>query len=78
MRLTSLQLFEITGYERRKAQAKWFLQFLAVDIPSDRLGVILTDSAWQKLLDKRLGLGILESPNLEKPRPKIRPKDSKS
>lgn len=77
MRLTSLQLIEITGYERRKAQAKWFLQYLAVELPADKQGVILTDSAWHKLLDKRLGLGasLPQDPNI--PRPKIRPKDNK-
>jgi len=45
-------------------------QYLGVDVPYDRFGPILTEQAYEKLLEKRLGLGASLSTS-EKPRPSV-------
>ena len=70
MRLTTERLIEITHLQRKSAQVAWFRQHLGVDVPCDRFGPILTDTAYEKLLEKRLGLGASLS-TLEKPRPTV-------
>ena len=70
MRLSAERLSEITRLKRKSAQVAWFRQYLGVDVPCDRFGPILTDAAYEKLLEKRLGLGAsLATP--EKPRPTV-------
>lgn len=71
MRLTFERLYEITGLKRKSAQANWFRMYLSVEVPTDRTGVIMTDTAYQKLLEKRLGIG--ESLSLSKNRPALKP-----
>ena len=56
MRLTAERLTEITHLTRKSAQVAWFRQYLGVDVPYDRFGPILTDTAYEKLLEKKLGL----------------------
>lgn len=56
MRLSPQQINEITGYSRKSAQAAWFRNHLAIEIPCDHRGPILTDEAYEKLLEKRLGI----------------------
>lgn len=56
MRLTAERLTEITRLTRKSAQVAWFRQYLGVDVPCDRFGPILTDTAYEKLLEKKLGL----------------------
>ena len=56
MRLNSERLTEITHLTRKSAQVAWFRQYLGVDVPCDRFGPILTDTAYEKLLEKKLGL----------------------
>ncbi len=56
MRLTTERLTEITHLTRKSAQVAWFRQYLGVDVPCDRFGPILTDTAYEKLLEKKLGL----------------------
>ena len=56
MRLTAERLTEITHLTRKSAQVAWFRQYLGVDVPCDRFGPILTDTAYEKLLEKKLGL----------------------
>lgn len=70
MRLNSERLFEITHLKRKSAQVAWFRQYLAVDVPCDKFGPILTDTAYEKLLEKRLGLGASLA-TLEKQRPTV-------
>jgi len=55
MRLSAERLNEITHLKRKSAQVAWFRQHLGVNVPCDRFGPILTDSAYEKLLEKRLG-----------------------
>jgi hypothetical protein len=56
MRLNKAQLFSITNRERRSSQVKWFKDFLNIDVPSDRLGPIITAAAYEDLVKKRLGV----------------------
>ena len=70
MRLTAERLTEITRLKRKSAQVAWFRQYLGVDVPCDRFGPILTDTAYEKLLEKRLGIGASLA-TTEKPRPTI-------
>jgi len=72
MRLTLDRLVEITGLKRKTAQARWFRIYLSVDVPMDRIGIIMTDTAYEKLLEKRLGLGASLLSH-EKNRPSLRP-----
>lgn len=68
MRIPPDKLEEITGgLKRKSAQVKWFRLYLGVDVPYDRFGVIMTDSAYEKLLEKRLGLGASLSSNEKRP-----------
>lgn len=69
MRLTPECIAEITGYTRKSAQVRWFRAHLGADVPFDRDGPILTDSAYEKLLEKKLG--ILPSSTEAKPRPQL-------
>lgn len=66
------RLVEITGLKRKTAQARWFRIYLSVDVPMDRIGIIMTDTAYEKLLEKRLGLGASLLSH-EKNRPSLRP-----
>lgn len=68
MRLSRVQLKEITGYQRRSAQAAWFMRHLGVTVPCDDQGPIITEAAYQALLDRKLGLRPAQE---EKARPKI-------
>jgi hypothetical protein len=70
MRLSYESIVEITHLTRKSAQVAWFRQHLGVDVPHDRFGPILTDTAYEKLLEKRLGLGTSLATN-EKPRPTV-------
>lgn len=56
MRLTAERLAEITHLTRKSSQVAWFRQYLGVDVPCDRFGPILTDTTYEKLLEKKLGL----------------------
>ncbi|MBX9725073.1 MAG: DUF4224 domain-containing protein [Candidatus Obscuribacterales bacterium] len=78
MRLTPDMLYQITRLKRKGAQVKWFKLHLGADVPRDHAGAILTDAAYQKLVEKRLGLAP-ELPNsLQKTRPSIRLVDKKA
>lgn len=57
MRLNRSQLLDITGYKRQSSQAEWFSRHLGVTVPCDEKGPIITESAYQALVDKKLGLG---------------------
>ncbi|MER2518589.1 MAG: DUF4224 domain-containing protein [Candidatus Accumulibacter phosphatis] len=56
MRLSPETLYVVTGRKQRTAQARWFMKFMGADVPCDERGPILTESAYQQLLLKRLGL----------------------
>lgn len=78
MRLKPEVLHQITGCKRKSAQVKWFRLHLGAEVPHDRFGAILTDTSYEKLLEKRLGLAP-ELPNsLQKTRPSIRLVDKKA
>lgn len=72
MRLSPETLHDITGRKQRTAQARWFREFMSVDVPCDERGPILTEAAYQQLLLKRLG--ILHEPGAQaaRPRPAVR------
>ena len=67
MRLTAEKIAEITHLKRKSAQVEWFRQHLGVDVPCDRFGPIMTDTAYEKLLEKRLGLGVASSESRNTP-----------
>lgn len=71
MRLSSERIAEITHLTQKSAQKKWFFQHLGVAVPTDRFGPILTDTIFEKLLEKRLGIGASLATE-DKPRPKLR------
>lgn len=56
MRLSQDELANITGRKRKSSQVKWFKDFLNIDIPADIKGPILTASAYEDLVKKRLGV----------------------
>lgn len=67
MRLTSERLREITGLKFKKSQTAWFLLHLGVEVPCDRIGPIVSEEAFEKLLEKRLGLTPSHSNNEIRP-----------
>lgn len=50
------RLEKITGKEQPCAQARWFKTYFGVDVGYDRLGAIITDSAFDALVFRKLGL----------------------
>jgi len=56
MRLSPDRLAEITGHKRPRAQAAWFRDYLAANVPCDRVGPFLSESAYEALLARALGL----------------------
>lgn len=56
MRLTKDQLYSITNRRRLSSQVKWFKDFLNIEVPSDRMGPIMTEAAYEDLVKKRLGV----------------------
>lgn len=58
MRLNAEKLFEITGLKKPSAQAKWFRDKYGVTIPCDRLGPIITQQAFEKLVERSCGLNM--------------------
>lgn len=71
MRLENQTICEITHLKRKNAQVNWFKLHLHCDVPYDQHGIILTKESYEKLLEKRLGIGdrIAKVEN----RPKLRP-----
>lgn len=69
-RLTPDQLFERTHLKRKSAQVKWFRLHLGVEVPCDKDGPIMTDTAYELLLEKKLGLGASSAP--QGPRPTVK------
>ncbi len=67
MRLSPERLAEITGYTRKSSQVKWFSRHFGVDVPCDRLGPIITNAAYEMLVQKRLGLTPTRPQDLPKP-----------
>jgi len=78
MRINQDMLYQITRLKRKGAQIKWFKLHLGVDVPHDHAGAILTDSAYQKLVEKRLGLAPELSNSNQKPNPTIRLMEKKA
>jgi len=74
MRLSRERLAEITGCKRPRAQADWFRDHLAAEVPCDRVGPILTELACEALLARALGLAHRPvAPNeVERPRVRLR------
>lgn len=71
MRLSPEKIAEITGYRRASSQVKWFHNYLGADVPADRFGPIMTDAAYEKLLEKRLGI-LPSSQQADRPKPRLR------
>lgn len=72
MRLSPEKLYEATGRIRQSAQARWFKEFLGVDVPCDRLGPIITEAAYEDLVKKRLGVLPQSMNQPERDQPKVR------
>lgn len=72
MRLSPETIHEITGRKQRTAQTRWFLEFMGADVPCDERGPILTESAYQQLLLKRLGLAKASGAQATGQRPAVR------
>jgi hypothetical protein len=71
-RMTPAELEDITGRKRPKGQATWFLEYLAVDVPCDRQGPIMTAATYQALVAKRCGVLSFNEPAANKPRPAVK------
>jgi len=56
LRLDHPTLVSITGRRRKSLQARWFKDYLGADVPCDERGPIITQQAYNALLEKRLGL----------------------
>ena len=56
MRLTQIQLYEITGLKRRSAQVTWFKNNFGVEPPFDKQGPVISEKAFEMLLERKLGL----------------------
>jgi len=56
MRLSRDDLFVITRRKLPRLQAKWFLDYLGINVPCDRDGPILTIASYEAILAKRLGV----------------------
>jgi len=74
LRLNTEHLREITCLKRASDQVKWFQRNFGIDVPHDKFGPIMTEEAFQKLLEKRLGIGALSATPAtasDKPRPTV-------
>lgn len=56
MRLTQLQLKQITNRSTPTAQVSWFKRHFSLTLEYDRLGVILTENAFDSLVAKKYGI----------------------
>ncbi len=56
MRIDRKKIEEITHRKRIRSQVAWFREKLGVDVPFDRFGLILTEDALKKLIERRLGI----------------------
>lgn len=72
MRLDQTQMHEITGRKRAKAQVEWFRAHLGADVPFDQRGPILSESTYEALLAKRLGVLPSFDPGKPLNRPTVR------
>ncbi|RQS74647.1 DUF4224 domain-containing protein [Burkholderia sp. Bp8977] len=70
--LTAEELEQITGKKRYSAQAAWFKAQFNVDVPRRGDGsVVMTKDTFEKLLQKRLGIAIMQMEPEDLPRPPI-------
>jgi hypothetical protein len=64
------RLKEITGRSFGKAQARWFGEYLGVEVPCDRVGPILTEQTFEELVARANGIrkneGGAERPTIRK------------
>lgn len=56
MRINPEKLATLTGVVRPASQAKWFRTHFGVTLPVDALGPIITESAFNSLVEQRCGL----------------------
>jgi hypothetical protein len=71
MRIEKKKIEDLTRRKRISGQVSWFQEQFGINVPHDRYGVVITEAALNKLLEKRLG--ILPSPeSLPVPRPSVR------
>jgi hypothetical protein len=76
MRLSCQQLAEITGCKRPRAQVAWFRDHLSANVPCDRIGPILTESTYEALLARALGLAHRPIGPSDVDRPRVRLRES--
>ena len=74
MRMSYEKICWVTGLKRKSSQKKWFKNHFGVDVPKDKIGIILSDAAYEKLLEKQLGLLSFSSEAKPKPRINLRKK----
>lgn len=72
MRIKREALVQITRRNQRAAQHRWFLDHFGVDLPSDREGPIITQGAFEKLVERKCGL---EPASAAKPQLKLKRKE---
>ena len=56
MRWNHSKLYEVTGKKTKAAQARWFKNILDTDVPVDAFGVLMCDSAYEALIQRKCGL----------------------
>jgi Asp/Glu/hydantoin racemase len=72
MRLKQNKLKEITGLSQSSAQARWFKDHFGINVPCDRLGPIITQAVFEKLVERKCGL---EPASTAKPQLKLKRKE---
>lgn len=50
------RLIEETGKTQQSAQARWFHKHYHIEVPTDALGPIMTDAAFEALIAKSCGV----------------------
>lgn len=63
MRIEQDQLEKITGYKTPGAQKRWFKENLGADVPRDKRGPIISETTYELLMQRRMGILLLPSQN---------------
>ncbi|WP_353325908.1 DUF4224 domain-containing protein [Chitiniphilus shinanonensis] len=73
IRLDRERLREITGLQQRGAQVRWFKRHFGVELPCDQAGPILTEQAFEALVNKRCGI-FAGAEGVQSARPRVHPR----
>jgi hypothetical protein len=58
MRWNQAKLIEVTGKKTKPAQKRWFNNVLGAVVPEDAIGVVMTDTVYEALMQRKCGLSI--------------------